>query len=255
MKKRGIIFIALIIISLLSFVVVFVAENITKAEIKTGVMGWWKFDDASSANPADSSGQGNNASTTTMVAGDWVAGKVRTALSFPGLTGASARYVSIPRSSSLNLSTALTLCAWMYPRAGTNNGIIHKGTLANGQPDYGFGISTTNRILFRLNGAASDVNSTNNSLPFNTWTHACGTYDKVKQILYINGMVNNSTTFSANITDTANSQVFVGVYYSSSYTFNGNVDDVRIYNRALSSNEVKELYAWPRRSIGSSLIR
>ena len=68
-------------------------------------------------------------------------------------------------------------------------------------------------------------------------------------------MVNNSTTFSANITDTANSQVFIGVYYSNLYTFNGNVDDLRIYNRTLSANEVKELYAWPRRSVGSSLIR
>jgi hypothetical protein len=216
--------------------------------VPSGLVGYWTLNgnNVGAVTVSDISGTGNNGSiitpSTTATSSLFTSGKLGQAWGGNGgLTGANATYVSVPRNSTLNLSTAVSLCAWVYPRTGTNNGILHKGTIASGQPDYGLDMSTTNRILFRLNGAGSDVFTTNNAVPFNTWTHICGTYDKVSQIIYVNGVSNNSVAFSTNITDTASSAFYIGVYFSTSFTFNGIIDDVRIYNRAITGTEVAQL--------------
>src|SRR5207247_3884013 len=91
---------------------------------------------------------------------------------------------------------------------------------------------------FRLNGAASDVNSTSD-LPLNTWTHIAATYDPVQaqQKIYINGNLENTVTYSAAV-NVNNDPLYIGMYYSTSYGIPATIDDVRVYNRALSSAEI-----------------
>ncbi|MGH7255973.1 MAG: LamG domain-containing protein, partial [Nitrospirales bacterium] len=79
-----------------------------------------------------------------------------------------------------------------------------------------------------------------------TWTHAVGTYDGTTERLYINGVLSNS--FDAAVPGLPQEDASVIGYWPSAVSdfFNGRVDDVRIYNRALTDDEIKRLYVMGR---------
>ena len=77
-----------------------------------------------------------------------------------------------------------------------------------------------------------------------TWHHVGFTWDPTKGIqMYVDGKTNNFYAATASsINNTVN--LLIGGYISSDFTINGLMDDVRVYNRALTPAEVDQLYSW-----------
>jgi hypothetical protein len=166
------------------------------------------------------------------------------ALSFDG----SNDYVSIPDSDILDLKTQATLSAWINTKSLTTpHGIVGRWNYAGGPP-YKDSILIEARgdvsRKFRFCIATSDQDSgvtvlaSNQQFNANTWYHIAGTYDGVTMKLYINGQLDNSASKTGNIYAN-NSNWYIGAFnYGNVAYFNGLIDDVRIYNTAMSAEEI-----------------
>jgi hypothetical protein len=105
------------------------------------------------------------------------------------------------------------------------------------------GADQPNQITFNAgdpSGEGCGVTS-NSLLSTNKWYHIVGTYDGTVMKLYIDGALDNSRSYVGGI-PTSDDDLIIGGYYSTDFLSNSKIDDVRIYNRALSAAEVKQLY-------------
>lgn len=212
------------------------------------LVGHWKFDEGSGTIAADSSGNGN---TGTLNGPTWVDGKYGKALSFNGVNN----YVRVEASSSLDVTTQVTVEAWVYPRAyvdsvGTDTHIISRCD-SSGGAIYILGTFSNGKVGFAVN-PTPNAGSSASTLQLNTWTHLAMTYDGAYVRLYINGVLDASYAQSGPIQTTSNWLAFgckptgpwggAGTY---AY-FNGIIDDARIYNGARNQTEIQADMGVPR---------
>ena len=179
---------------------------------------------------ADASGIGN---TGTAANATWTtAGKFGSALVF---NGTSAR-VTINDSASLRLTTGMTLEAWVYPATASSawRDVIYKGNdnyYLEGHLDQ----------CRRPAGGGTFMSGPlygTSTLPMNTWSHLALTYDKVTLRLYVNGVQVASAAATANIATSTNPLQIGGDSIYGQY-FNGRIDEVRVYNLALSAAQIQ----------------
>jgi len=207
----------------------------------TGIVGWWKFDDGSSGTTpttaADSSGNGN---TGTLVnAPTWTtSGKINDALFFNG----TSQDVSIPDSASLEPGNNYTIAAWVNAASlsgSSTNTILEKPYATTHQsfhiffnPSFGF---------FNDNGSTTGYLNSWITPAIGTWHYYAAVVSGSTVTLYIDGsQVAQSTTFPATTAYDA-TPVGIGADPGAEYC-NCTIDDVRIWNRALSASEVQALY-------------
>lgn len=211
--------------------------------ILSGLVGWWKFDEAGGTTATDASGNGANG--TLMNGPARVTGKFANALNFNG----AAQYVALPASGTLDLQ-AFTIAAWINVPTYAQNGFIFEKTtngLVNTQ--YSFFINGNSWFYCRTEGTVGgqhDVtfDTVAGSLTANTWYHVACVYDGTKKHIYINGVERAvSTTYTDTLYTNPAGTSFIGIYGGGGYPFNGMIDDVRIYNRGLSAAELLQIYA------------
>lgn len=195
-----------------------------------GMFGWWPGD----GNGNDIQG-GNNG--TLQGGTTFGSGEVLQAFSFPSAGSVNIRYSSIPTPAGI------TVDAWVKP-ASTVGGasIFNWRPVANNT-----GITLEQRFtadgevlwnVFATGGTASVISGTT-LLPLNTWTHVAGTYDGTTATLYFNGVaVANTTTASGSLTAIAGDAMIGRNIVVSGDVFNGLIDEVEIFNRALSTTEI-----------------
>jgi type II secretory pathway pseudopilin PulG len=175
----------------------------------------------------------------------WTTGKVGQALHFDGVDS----HVSVPDSPTLDLTTVGTVGAWVYMDAITPfGGIIHKGDRTDFSDEaYTLQFWTGNTIILGLNNGQYVVQTTTAFSP-NTWYYVVGTWDSTGMRIYVNGTLNNSTTSTGvaiNSAGSLNIGAQTSTYYNGTYhnlPFDGVIDEAVIYNRALSSDEIKLYY-------------
>jgi hypothetical protein len=186
---------------------------------------------------ADASGSGNAGSIGTAT---WsTAGKYGNALSFNG----SGAQVAVPDSPSLRLTSGMTLEAWVFPTTVSSawRDVIYKGndnyyleaTSWNGRP-VGGGI---------LGGSYVESYGTA-GLAANTWTHLAATYDGTTMRLFVDGTQVSSGAASGAIA-TSNGVLSIGGDPLYGQYFSGRIDNVRIYNRALTQAQIQTDMATP----------
>jgi hypothetical protein len=191
-------------------------------------VGWWQFNEGSGTVAIDSSGNGNNG---TIYGASYVPGKYGYALSFNGLNN----YVEVPNSVSLNPSV-ITLTAWINWN-GTSSGFQWIVAKAIG-PQYGLQIDPGSVYLrFFVNGGAGSVTSSVAVSP-NQWVFCCGVFDGSTLTVYVNGVASGTVSYSGSISS-GSGNVEIG---GNTAWFNGTIDEVQIYNRALSAAEIQALY-------------
>lgn len=221
-----------LIISFILFLVLF-HPAIVQANIRDGLVGWWKFNE-SSGNALDSSGNGY---TGTLVSSPTRTDdcKKQKCLSFDG-----SNYVDM--GNVLNLTSAITISVWLNASswAGAWPMIVAKDVNVAYllmQDDDMAGTKMGLRI-----GGAGSANTAEGATDLNTnqWYLVTGTYDGTTINLYINGVLDATKARAGTIpTSAASLQVAAG---NTANKFVGRLDDVRIYNRALNAGEVADLY-------------
>jgi|CXWL01.1.fsa_nt_gi predicted metal-binding protein len=204
----------------------------------TGLVGHWHFDESSGTVALDASSNSLTAVTTAA----WASGgKIGGAVSLDG-----GQRVTPIDSPALTATTALTLSAWINTkRTSPDQRILEYGATNGGTfLDYNINLRETNRVVrFELGGVTGEPEGVT-SVPLNTWVHVAGTYDGAMARIYINGVQDVAGAASGSITHN-NNRINIGYRYDgTTYNkfFNGMLDEVRVYNIALSPAEILAQY-------------
>jgi len=224
----------------------------SQSQLEADLVGYWKFDEGTGTIVNDSSGYNN----TGMLIGNpsWVDGKYGKALSFDGIDD----YIVIPDSPSLRVQT-FSLEAWIYMdkrpyQHGTfHSGIINKlhylgGASKGYKLQFDRSTETDDHLVLSIGDGNVQIKlieyNSINDLTLNRWHHVVGTYDGSTANLYIDGELKSSSSPGMYVIAHDDTPLVIGSEYhaSSIVKFKGLIDDVRIYNRVLSIEEVKAHY-------------
>jgi Concanavalin A-like lectin/glucanases superfamily/Putative Ig domain/Bacterial Ig-like domain len=198
-----------------------------------GARGYWRLGESSGTTAVDETGASNGTYAGGVTLGDPGA-LVNDPNTAVDLNGASGR-VSIPSVSALNLTSRVSIEAWVRPEslAGTR-WIVNKGTAYFLYISDGitfFGVNAGGQVLF----------ITTTQVTAGTWQHLVGTYDGTRLVLYRNGAAVASAAASGAIASTT-APVFIGAVDATAGFFDGGVDEVAIYGGALSAAQVDAHY-------------
>jgi hypothetical protein len=191
---------------------------------------------------SDASGLGNHG---TVREAKFVAGKFGNGLSFDGVND-WVTVVDGVVGSSLDLTTGMTLEAWVFPTAMSWGTVIMK---QRGTGDASYGLYAHEGVVvnggfpapagFVKTGGAFQLSHGASALPMNAWTHIATTYDGITQRFFVNGVEVGSRPQTGNIA-VGNQQLRIGGNNAwGGEFFTGLIDEVRVYNRALSLDQVK----------------
>lgn len=223
-----------------------------------GLVAHWTFDGAdtvwtssSAGTTLDTSGNGNTGTLTNMtLAATPIAGKVGQALKFDGADD----YVNVPAAASIDniWDSGGTVSFWVKPYSA-------------GESDAGFWVAKTwgifalsghavgqTGIEFNVNWSGSTAKWRGNTVPeidFNKWHHVVVSYDADSTandpVFYVDGVAMSLSEITAPVGTRSSDAGFsmqIGSNTATSRTSDGNLDDVRVYNRALSASEIVSLH-------------
>jgi hypothetical protein len=197
-----------------------------------GLVAAYGFEEGSGATVTDQSGNGN---TGTISGATWTtAGRFGNALSFDGVND----WVTVNDAPSLDLTTGMTLEAWLYPTAGGGwrTAVMKE---QSGHLAYALDASSSTNQPRGEVFTTSDFGAVGPAaLPLNTWTHLATTYDGATLRLYVNSALVSSTAVSGTIV-TSGQPLRIGGNAVWGEYFAGLIDEIRIYNRALSQAEIQ----------------
>jgi hypothetical protein len=209
-----------------------VLVTVSNAQTATGLVAAYNFDEAAGPTIADRSGNGH---TGTIAGATWVAGRTGGALSFDGVND----WVTVNDAPALSLTTAMTLEAWVMPSTVVDwqTVILKESSAGLAYSLYSSNLSGTASGYARIGGADRDATAPTR-LPVNVWSHLAATYDGTALRLYVNGALVATRAITGAVTTSALPLRFGGNASWGEF-FNGGIDDIRIYNRALSQSEVQ----------------
>jgi hypothetical protein len=204
-----------------------------------GLVAAYAFDDGSGTTATDGSGSGNHG---VIANATWtVAGRYGNALAFNG----TSSWVTVNDSASLHLTTGMTLEAWIFPLSlpaancstpdcawrdvvvkETDRYYIEASSDLNQQPEAGGIFVSGKHIVF---GPAP--------LAIAAWTHLAVTYDAATVRFYVNGALVAASPQPSPLTS-SNEPLRIGGDSVYNQFFHGTIDEVRVYNRALTGAEI-----------------
>src|SRR3989344_5397538 len=220
--------------------------------LNSGLVGYWSFDGKDMANVTayDRSGNANNG---TLTNGPTRAiGKIGQGLSFDG----SNDYVNVSDNANFDLGGKnFSISFWFKANEDLNTigdiwsdrrSILQKGVdsigLANGAYQIFFEGDVDTVLIEFSNGANwFNAQTAKTSWDANTWYHGVITHNQTTMSWYIDGILDSQTTRTETIQNN-NDSLRIGRFDRNAWSWTGLIDDVRIYNRALSADEIKRLY-------------
>ena len=211
--------------------------NAPSGSIANGMVGYYPF----CGNANDISGNSNNGTNNGATLTSDRFGNTNSAYSFNGVD----EFINVDYSSSLGFSS-YTLSAWIYVTSVNPSNLNAIITNISPTPYYGYELRVEPNSTFMLvNGTSNDWSQPNTtySIPNNTWCNIVATYENQSVKMYINStlfmsystpvFVNNSSNVHFG---TRNPAVWNGGW------FTGKLDDIGIWNRALTQAEITSLY-------------
>ncbi len=246
------------------FVSFFLPSLTTHAALTDGLVGHWTFDgrdtnwSSSTAEILDTSGNGLNANAVNLGTSSATVGKIGQGLAFDGVD----EYVNAGRGQVGSPTNGITITLWVYTSNTYFDGSLdmlladNQGTPASENgfwlnlEDRGAG-NTTNgvQVEFDVTTGARKEYATNVIGSTPAWYHITALYNPTESDahIFINGTEVTSTVApsgggTGNYVPDTDENLFIGALNNLTFLFNGKLDDVRIYNRALSASEVRQLY-------------
>jgi hypothetical protein len=198
----------------------------------------------SSTKSVDISSSSNNG--TLYNGATWTdSAKYGHAVSFDGVSALA----NITNSASINLASAFTISAWVYPVDITYEMIFSKWIGGYTGGGYILMLSGGDVGMYKSNGAAWDGIWSNTILQKNVWYHIAATWDGTTGAngyrIYINGQLDKQQAATQGSILTNTQPLTLGNYGplpTATYALNGTIDEARIWNRALSASEVQQQY-------------
>ena len=195
-------------------------------------VAYWALDEGSGSLASDSSGHGNNG--FLLNGPTWTSGNVGSGLSFDGTDDV----VAVPDSPSIAAPVQLTIAAWIrHTPTTTFRAIVDKrDSTIDGYDLY---IQSSGKLFMRVNSFSVQGNAT---VADTTWHHVAGVYDGSSLTLYVDGIVDTSLTVGGSVLDTT-ADLYLGQHFTAdpNIIFAGRMDEIRIYDQALSPSEVADL--------------
>ena len=223
-------------------------SSLSKPSLMDGLLLWYPLD----GNTSDMSGNDrhatlNNANGTTT---GFVNGKILKALDLDGVDD----YLSVPHDSGLDLRRTLSLSMWLKLDAIPSTGysaIMYKGGGSGGSSrTYSLWLENGSRFIHATSADSTDqqyANSANSAFTNNSWMHLVMLLDRYNgsiQVFKDKALVANSTVRSTNTVSSQNPLLFGKSQESNSdfSVINGQMDDIRLYDRVLYSFEIEDLF-------------
>lgn len=208
--------------------------------LNNGLVAFYPF----TGNAIDSSGNGNNGLVVGAILSTDRLGNTNSCYSFDG----NGDYINCGNATSINLTGSISIHAWIFANNfNTDHGIISKMITSSTSP---FGIITNSPFsVAPLNRIRWDIGNNfifTNPISSNQWINVITTYDvntKVKNI-YLNGVLSASGISSATSIPTNTDNLYIGAHQPtniSTWSWDGKIDEVRIYNRVLTNTEIDYL--------------
>ncbi len=213
--------------------------------VSDGLAGYWKFDDGEGTTATDSSGTG--ADGTLLPAGSepvWTGdGRCGGALEFDGINDG----VSLAADDALNTSYT-TVMFWMKASdaaPATGQTLFNRRNTNPGTIAFYYGSSTSYKVQgqIRLDGSEGTARCVRADSAVTTdWTHVALIYDGSTLKMYINGVLQSQTLQISGALDTDSfTSIFIGRHETVGEYFHGLIDNVRVYDRALSADEIASM--------------
>ncbi|MBK7377995.1 MAG: T9SS type A sorting domain-containing protein [Ignavibacteriales bacterium] len=137
-------------------------------------------------------------------------------------------------SSSLNITTAITLEAWISPNIQKDQSLISKTAASSG---YDLALTSGGNVTFKINSTTL-TSSSSYTAGSSEWTHIAATYSSATGMrIYINGILDNSNSTSGNI-GTNSSSFYLGSESSTNF-FEGQLDEIRIWNVVKTADQIR----------------
>ncbi|HVK09974.1 MAG TPA: PKD domain-containing protein [Gemmataceae bacterium] len=211
--------------------------------VRTGPVAAYDFDAGTGPVLTDISGNGHDGSISGAA---WTAaGRTGGALLFDGVDD----WVTIADAAGLDLTTGMTLEAWVRPAsaAGWDTILLKEGAGTSAGRAYALygNDPTVNRPAAFVNTGGADVSAAGTArLGVNSWAHLAATYDGITLRLYVNGVEVRSKAVAGPLRQTAGPLRIGGNAVWGEF-FSGLIDDVRVYDRPLTSAEINQDAATP----------
>jgi hypothetical protein len=233
--KRVLVVLTVVVIGVLATLIAVMIGRRAQPPVPNGLVAYYPFD----GNAKDASGNQNDGTVTGATLTRNRFGKANSAYYFPG----KGSHIAVAHSPTLAGTNAVSVAAWIKVEPGGTEQprIAHKHVFDLALSD----VSGTPNVFFRVSRLEEGSESvTTPPLSSNQWVFVAGTYDRLSLCLYTNGVLVAQTNASIPI-ETNNLPIGIGRNLESwGDSFKGCIDDVRIYNRALSEAEVQQLYQW-----------
>ena len=228
----------------LTFLTAILIASISYAQIPsyvptTGLVGWWPFN----GNANDESGNGNNGTVNGATLTSDRNGIVNKAYSFDGIDD----YISYQAGNTmLNITSEFTICHWI--KTTDNSGMLLSSSdfINSPYPGYSSGLNICNLGNGKYSGTVnSDCYGANNTINDNQWHFLVLKLQSNTLYFYSDNVLINSIS-NANLPLSFTGNRVLGcrndLFMTSSANYSGLVDDLSIYSRALTQQEIKNLY-------------
>lgn len=229
--------------------VYFLLRGSSVAAINDNLIAYWDFNEGQGSQVFDSSGMSN---TGTIYGATWNNGVSGKALKFDGIND----YVEVPNKSAQQITTnQLSISLWFNLQqdiGNTQRRLICKQQDSNkawGLEFFGNGYlgSRGNQLVFHdSNGSAYHVFYSGKLIETGVW-HQVGVVDNAGLVrIYLDGQPIYASNQGYGILSNVQAPIKIGrTNPDSTFYFNGEIDEIRLYNRAISGSEMEELYLIP----------
>ena len=217
-----------------------ISVTVNNPAVPSGLAAGYALDEVSGTSAADASGHGLNGTLTNGPT--WAVGRYGNAVNVDGVND----YVDLGNPAGMQFTGSMTISAWVFSSAfpGDDAPIVSK----RGAGELGYQLDTTidmgpRTIGFKLTNASGGTmfRYGATTLQLNTWYHITGIYNAAAGTLnvYLNGQLDNGALLGTVTSTQQNSSanVNIGRRPSGGFYFNGRIDNVRLYNRALTASE------------------
>jgi len=218
-------------------------ESEVASQLENGLVGYWDFD----GDAADSAGTNDG----TIYGATITTGQVGGALTCDG----DMDYVTIPDNDSLTPRDEMTIAFWLYTNGGQNAGIYKYAGCPLQGPN-----GNSRAYFIEVNGSSGIIGSriytnvdsygriySNNPVSFSEWHHISLTFNRGNAAIYIDGQLDNSETLSVSSIMNDGQPFMIGAFWDYCLggiqsKLDGMIDEVMLYDRALSEAEISQLY-------------